>query len=61
MNGFGLLEHVGGFLACPVQANDTVAGPWMVYVGQKGFEQKGCVGFDALTDNSTSLGAWQYV
>jgi len=61
MAGVGQLEHVGQFLACPVEAKDAAAGPWMVYVGQKGFVQTGCVGFDALTDNSTSIGAWQYV
>jgi len=63
MVGFGQLEHVGGFLACPVEPTDAAAaaGPWMVYVGQKGFVQQGCVGFEALTDNGTSIGAWQYV
>lgn len=56
---FGTLSWKNGLLACPV--GDAEEGPWKVYGKLKGIKySKDCLGFDALTTNSTKASAWQY-
>ncbi len=48
----------GGLLACPCESDE---GSWKVFVQLEGVSfDDGCLGFDALTSNSTQAGAWQY-
>jgi hypothetical protein len=56
-NGFGILSNSnGGFVACPSENNS-----WKVYIGLECVEfDSACLGFDALTSNTTEAGAWQY-
>lgn len=58
-NGFGILSNEnGGLLACPCESDE---GSWKVFVQLEGVSfDDGCLGFDALTSNSTQAGAWQY-
>lgn len=57
---FGTLSWRRGLLACPV-GDDAEAGPWKVYANLKSIKfSDDCIGFDALTTNSTKASAWQY-
>lgn len=52
-----LANEAGGFLACPCEDDDS----WKVFVALDGLKfDDDCLGFDALSSNSTSAGAWQY-
>ncbi|KAF2240825.1 hypothetical protein BU26DRAFT_191417 [Trematosphaeria pertusa] len=53
---FGHLTFDGGLVACPVEGK-----PWQVY-GQRPNVTLSpeCLGFSALTVNSTTAGAWEY-
>ncbi|KAM0714239.1 hypothetical protein Q7P37_010026 [Cladosporium fusiforme] len=52
-----LANENGGFLACPCDDDDS----WKVFVALDGLKfGDDCLGFDALSGNATSAGAWQY-
>lgn len=52
-----LANEKGGFIACPCEDDES----WKVFVALDGLKfDDDCLGFDALSSNSTSAGAWQY-
>lgn len=51
-----LANEQGGFVACPCEDDS-----WKVFVGLEGVKfEDDCLGFNAITSNTTVAGAWQY-
>lgn len=59
---FGYLTHENGLIACPATDSETgKPNGWQVFVQLPGlFFIETCLGFSALTSNTTQPGAWQY-